>query len=731
MEIGKEEAEERKDRPSAARWLSKIEASQEAQKEHNDLANEAWREYLGVDTNGTVKDNKNQTRYPIYWSSVQTIQPALYSRTPIPVIEKAFNDLRDDLGRLGAIMNERLANYLMSSTPFDRVMYHTRDLFIHAGRTTCRVFFDGAVSEEVVRKKYTKQERDGVLGLVNEEGEAPEEGEELFEEDGEIYSESVSESIAKAQVELLPVFHDDYLHNANARTSEEVDWMAFRSLLTKEEAEDRFGEEIANRLKYTDTRSEEKNEKQKAYCEKNVAVWEIWDKTKKQVLWVADCYKDDVLDVKPDPYELQGFFPCAPLMLGTVGHENLYTVPDYAQLRSLILQLHALGSRFRKLVAATKKRGLADGSVDELRGLTSGDDGDFLFVNNFKELIGDGGIEKLVKFFPTGEIVEAIQTLANVSNMFEQKFNEIWGIPDILRGTSDPRETAAAQQLKGSYATLRFSSRQREFQRLVRDSIELMCDLALKKLPQEKLMQIMGYEFMSPEDQALFPQALTLISDDSSRKLRINIETDSTITQNQASEAENRNYLAKSLFEGLKGIGQLSQQAPEYMPVLAQTILYVIRGLRDGKQLEDELETILQAQLQKQQQPQQPPPPDPQIVKAQMEAQLKQQQMQMEAQSMQAKMALQQAELQIKAQSLQVQLQKILADSQNEQQKTALEAQIADIDAFLKTSKLELEKEYLGLDLAERIQTEKRLQIETDLKVKEANKPEVRDGSGF
>jgi len=726
METGNEDQQDSTKTYSVAYWLTQLDAAKEAQKEHNDLADEAWKEYLGCDKKGSILENKNAARYPIYYSSVRTIQPALYSRTPVPVIEKRFDDMSDEVARVAAIMQERLAKHLMRACPFDRTMYHTRDNYIHSGRATTRVFFDALVNENKSQKFYERREVEGQAGFFDDEGNLPEEDKELYQDDdGRVYAEMVEESLDEVKAESMPVFHRDLLHTPNARTWEELEWIGFHSMMIKADVEDRFGEEIAQAVSYgAHNDGDEDKEKKTKAGDKYLSVWEVWCKRTKTVYWVTECYKEDFLDTRDDPYELANFFPCAPFMLGIVGVDDLYAAPDYAQLRPLINQLHAAADRMRRLFKSIKKRGLADGSVPELAALMTESEGDFIMVNNFKELIGDGGLDRLVEFFPTDELVSAIQTMAQITEMFEAKFNEVLGIPDILRGNSDPKETAAAQQLKGDYASLRFSSTQREFQRLVRDTIEMMCDLALHKFPTEKLQEIMGFQYMPQQDQAVFPYALELLQNDNERMLRIDIETDSTITTNQNAEIEQRNYLAKVLFQGLEGLGKMSQQNPQLTPIVAQLVMYVIRGVRGGKQIEGALEPLL---AQMTQQAMQPPPqqPDPAMAKAQMDGQMQQQKMQMEMQLAQGKMQLQQAELQIKAQQLQVQVQKIMSDSQNDQQKIALQGQIAELDAFLESSKIEMEREWLSRDMEERLMTEERLQVETALKVRDASKPEA------
>jgi len=54
-----------------------------------------------------------------------------------------------------------------------------------------------------------------------------------------------------------------------------------------------------------------------------------------------------------------------------------------------------------------------------------------------------------------------------------------------------------------------------------------------------------------------------------------------------------------------------------------------------------------------------------------------------------------------------------------------LQGQIAELDAFLESSKIEMEREWLSRDMEERLMTEERLQVETALKVRDASKPEA------
>lgn len=729
-------------------WLAQLDSAKEAARPHWKDADRAWIEYLGgsqqTSSLRALRDSrsKTDTRHPVYWSAVRTIQPALYSRTPIPVSERTFDEDSDPIARMATQCLERLAKYLMRSTPFDRVQYKTRDDYILTGKTTERVVFEANINQEPVKKYVTQiqvpapqqQPRVGPDGQpmppatpqmlsvwVDSEGEQLPPTAQVMQDEQGPFVEDMEEQLERVSVDLVPVHYRDILHTPNARHWDEVDWVAFRTLLTKEDAEERFGEEKAKLLQYNahagpaGDETEKKSKSNKAESpDRFVEVYEIWCKRKRKVYWLAECYKDDFVDVKEDPFELSDFFPCVPFMLGTCGPDDLYPLPDFIQLRPLIMQRHALAARLQTQVKSLRTSGLFDQGLPELADLMrDGSDNIFIGVKNFKELVGDGGLENVIKFFPLKEISDTIKMIVDIDRELDAKFNDLYGIPDILRGVSDPSETAAAQQLKGRYLSLRFSATQREFQRVVRDSIELMCDLALKKFPEDKLVEVMGVRYMQPDEQQLWPQVKLLLQDDDERKVRINIETDSTITMNEQAESEQRTGLAKVLFDGLGAMGQLAQAAPGIMPVIAETILYTVRGTRDGKQIEGSLEQAIQQMAQAAQQPPQPPQPDPNKVA---ELQMQQEKNRLDYQIAQAKLQLQQADLQVKGNSLAVELQKIAAATQGETERTALDAQIASMNNYLEQMRLDLDTQYAGMEMAEKIATEKRLAREEQRK---------------
>lgn len=728
-DIEPQEGEESaKDSPSSPTfWLSQIEAAEKAAEESRKITRRAWDEFLARTSRiASVKEGASaEARYPVYWSSIRTMQPAIYSRTPLPVSQKVFDSLEDKPARLASVGQERLAKYLMRACPFDRVQYATRDDFLMGGKATNRVFFDSDI-QQVEAKQYLQQQPmpgpDGQpsMGWFDDSGQpVPPDAVVMQDEDGS-YISAMEDSLESVECQLLPVYYYDILHTPNARHWEEVDWLSFKAPMKKRDVSKRFGEEIAELLTYkplVHTEDDKADTKPKRGLSSEYAdIWEIWDKSERTVRWLAPCYKEKFLDEKPDPYELAKFFPCPPFILGTIGAEDMYAVPDYAQLEPLISQIHGMAKRLKTIIRATRQRGIADAAFPELQDLASDTaETEFLLIENFSELVGDGGLERLVKFFPTEKFAETAKLLSEALQMYEQKFYEIYGLPDVLRGTSDPEETASAQQLKGRFLSLRFSSIQREFQRLVRDDVELLCDLALKKFPEQKLIHIMGFDRLQPDEAPLVPEVMKLLRDDKERQIRIEIETDSTITMNENAEIEQRNYLAKTLFDGLSSLSQVGETAPEMKPVIAEAILYLVRGVRDGKQIEDKLAGAIGLLTQ-------PKPPEDENKPDPMEMQ----KMQIQQAQVMSNEKVEMGKLQMKSRELDISEQKAAADTQLTAMQQSLDEQARKFDQEMTARDHELQQMKVVLEEREKWITEMRLQREDHAKMSSAGSPKKR-----
>ena len=125
------------------------------------------------------------------------------------------------------------------------------------------------------------------------------------------------------------VARDDFLHS-EARTWEEVTWIAFRVFLTRQECVDRFGTKggqgrQARRRPDGNCNAKLLDDDRKNDASKKATIYEVWDKTGREVLWLAKGHPD-VLDRSE---KLDGLFPCPKPAYGTMTADSLKPIPGY------------------------------------------------------------------------------------------------------------------------------------------------------------------------------------------------------------------------------------------------------------------------------------------------------------------------------------------------------------------------------------------------------------------
>lgn len=698
-------------------WLKFLKAAKKAAKKHWRDGRDAWNEYLCTERqveSASQLRYVQEKKYRIFWSSVRSIQPAFYARTPQVVANRLF-DIDDPVARVGCTLIERLGTQLLKGGEFDATMCAIRDDFILTEKATARVYFEADVRQEKVG--YEEAQGEGMDDMPQEP-----------------MLEDVLKSI---KVCTLPINFDDIVHTPFARHWDEIQEIAWRVPMTKAAFKARFGashpalqsvsfgDSLADLERDSDLSGEvEENVDQSAKAADAVTwVWECWCKLTKKVYWVSETYNDGFLDVKPDPYELVGFFPVAPFIIGTKPDKTLYPVPMFVPLRPLIAQLHNLINKIFQLISAVRRRAIADGSCDDLiAAINNLDDNEVIAVQNFAQIVEKGGVANLIQYLPVQELSNAIVELQGLTAVFKNEFFEFSGVPDLLRGSSDPIETAAAQQQKGNFLSLRFSWPQKQIQVIARDLIEMMIDLALKKFPDDYLAQICGVQHLTPEEQQLVPQAFQLLRDDKSRVVRIDIETDSTSYLNELEQRQNKNLVAQTVVNGLKEIASISQTAPAFTGTALKVLLFSLRSMNMGKSFEGEVTAAVGAmeqQMQQQQQAaaQQPPPPDYE----QMKLQLQQQKLAVEQQKAQAEIQQQSMELQLKQQA-------DMQDAALKQAQLQLEQRIVQFTEFIEQQRLQLEQYKAQLGLQEQFMEEQRLAQDTQLRMLEQAQPKPDKG---
>lgn len=420
------------------------------------------------------------TRLNILWSNVQTRLPALYARDPKPEAERRFKD-KDPVGRQVAEVLERCLDYTIQCTnPFGSILRQAVLDYELPGRGTVWVRYV---------PHFHKPELANETKPNNEEKT---QGEQLT---NQAPDEVAAERIKYEETILDYVYWEDFGHTW-ARTWEEVRAVWRIVYLTREEGVARFGDDFKDvPLDWGPKTLKDDRVKQDNKETKKAIIYEIWDKQNEEVIWVCKNHPK-TLDEKDDPLGLEHFFPCPPPLFANLTSDELVPTPNFTFYQDQANEIDELSSRITSIGKALKVAGVRDSSAEGLdRLLSEGTENALVPVDGWIALKEKGGLAGVMELLPLKDIAQSLGFLREQRQMMIDDVYQITGMSDIIRGLSDPNETATAQQIKGQFAVLRLSDAQSEVQRFCRDIIRIMAQIVadydietIKKISGVKLL---------------------------------------------------------------------------------------------------------------------------------------------------------------------------------------------------------------------------------------------------
>lgn len=674
-------------------------------------------------------------RFNILWSNIQTLMPALYAKKPKPDIERRFRD-KDDLGRVSSQVLERSVTYF-TNEQFDQAMRQAVFDRLLPGRGTVWV-------------RYEPHFKDAE---VEGNDEIKDEGTQITD-DVDTYGESESQEAAEPQqIVEDEVVCWDYVHwqdfgHTFGRTWEEVDAPWRKVYLTRKELVARFGEEIGEKITL-DYAPEDLKDVKYDEVEKKATIYEIWCKSEKKVYWIHKSYEVGPLDVKDDPLGLTGFYPFPKPLYATLSNDDMMPVADYLEYQDQAHELDELTSRIGAITKCVKVAGVYDASAAGVeRLLAEGVENQLVPVSQWAIFGEKGGLKGVMDLMPMEEILKTLLGLYEARGQVKQDLYEITGLSDIIRGASNPNETARAQEIKSQFGSMRLTSNQDDVARFARDLIKIGTEIIAEHFSLDTIKSICGMKLLTaqekqmismqqqmqqaapsqrPTAQALNPATQTasggvppapppqmdeemeelmlnptweevdgLLRDDPARSYRIDIETDSTIKFDQQQDKEAR-------IEFLQATSGFLEKAltvpPELAPLAGKMLEFGIRGFKVGKDLESAFEVAIR-KLEKKAQNPQAEKPDPEMVKVQGEMQVKQQEMQMDQQKAAADAQLEQMKMQgeaaLEKMKMEMEMRKDMAIAKLEAETQILVAQIqakASLKSTALTTKANADKE--------------------------------------
>lgn len=541
---------------SAEYWLDEIGRAEGSFEKWNERAKKVVDRYRDERSGAEV----HRRKFNILWSNTQVMKPALYGRMPKPEVSRRYND-QDPIGRAAAMIQERALEYEVEEYPdYNQAM-------------------SGAVEDRLLPGR-------GVAWVRYE----------MDEETGH---------------ECAPtdyVHWQDFLHNP-ARTWDEVWWVARRVYMTKDEGAARFGDIFAQVPIETKKDSQADRETPKDSMRNKAQVWEIWDKNKKEVCWIAKGFRFE-LDRKPDPLQLESFFPCPRPLYATTTTGSLIPVPDYCEYQDQAEELDLISQRISLLTKALKVRGVYNAEYKSIkRLLQETEDNELIPVDSWAAFAEKGGLKGAVDWLPIDMVSKVLESLFVAREQCLTVIYQTIGLSDIMRGSTDSDETLGAQQLKANFGSMRLRSTQAEVARFATDLLRLKAEIQCRFYSPEKLLEMAGIQHTQDgQNQQLVMQAVQLLKQAKLSDFRISIESDTLAQIDEGQEKQEMVEFVTSLGTMLKEALPIVQGAPALLPAIGETIKLVIRKQRAGRAIEAAWDQALQAAAQQIAGPQGIPP---------------------------------------------------------------------------------------------------------------------------
>lgn len=561
-------------------------------------------------------------RANIFYANVNTIKESLFNSLPKPSVSRIHKgDYEDDVARVAALILQRALSY----------------------EIICAKSFQEAIKYAILDRLVPG------IGQVWVRFEKPE---QLF---------------------VDVVYWEDFLYEP-ARSWDLVTWVARIHELDKKAFIEAYGQKGFDQAEEVLSDS---SITPKEITDGKYRVYEIWDKKQRKVFHVVKGAKDPLKSVD-DPYRLPDFFPCPKPLVASPKTSSFLPVTDYHQAQDQYNELDVLYARMSLIVQAVKVAGAYDSSATEIGQMLQGQENKLIPVDNWAMYAEKGGAKGMIDWYPIEQIVTVFQALQSQYEAVKSMLYEVTGMSDIMRGQSNQYETAAAQQIKAQFASVRMNGYQRDTSEFVRDILRVMSGIMCSLYSDQKFQQICGS--FSQEDQQYLQAAVRVLRNDIMRMYKVDIEADSLTQSDWALEKEQRAEVVGVISQFLTSALPAATQYPEMAPMLVAMLKFSLAGYKGAAEIEGIIDNALQALMA---QAQNPPPKEPTPEEQKME--LEKQKAELKSQSDQQKAALdaqkQQQEMAFKEREHQLQL--VMAQQEMEHKR-----EMAELDMRIKRMEL-------------------------------------------
>ena len=563
-----------------------------------------------VGTEGRGRDSQAGTggmfRLNIFNSNVTTITSMLYGKLPRVDVSRVDHTGNDDVARVAAEMMERMLRIDLQKNgeSYNDVFKATLEDRMLGGLACTRVrysFDEEVLTREVIAEKET-------LGYS-----------ETTEESTDIAMEAIDDTQeSKITEEYAPcdyVYWDDVLWGW-CRSYTDMPWIGYRTYLSKDEVEKRFGTKTADTIQLKQQgisqNPDQPNDPDMASAWQKAEIWEIWDKKARKVCWFSPG-TDYILDSKPDTLKLKNFFPSPEFFLANPTNSLYIPTPDFHLAQDLYNEIDILQTRIAILTEAVKVIGVYDASATGVqRMFKEGVENDLIPVDNWALFAEKGGVKGSIDWVPIADIVNALEKLRSVRDETIALLQQVTGMADIMRGQLDNQYEGVGQtNAKVKFGSTRVQALQDQFADFIAELMQLKAEVICRHFSPETIFAQSNMEF-SP-DRELAPQAIQLMKSPDYLPFRVKIQPETMAMQDYAQLQEERSAYLNGLSTFLQAAAPLIQQDKRVLPFLLQMLKWAMAGFKGASEIEGVLDQAIETMSQPDQQEQPESPEDKKI----------------------------------------------------------------------------------------------------------------------
>jgi len=524
-------------------------------------------------------------RTNFFHTNIQTLQAQLYGAVPKVDVKREFNDPDDDVARVAAVLYKRIlqSEIEASDEAFPTAVRSALQDRLLPGIGVCRVRYEMETKKENALNPETLQ--------VEE-------------------SESVG-------FEEAPI---DYVHWQDfrwgwCRTWTEMPWCAFRSYLDKEACIARFGEDVANKLEFSDqspSGMDDKDNYTDKFQENNIKtcqIWEIWNRKDKTVYWWSQGY-DKTLDIKPDPLGLRDFWPMPRPLMANITTSLMVPKADYTFAQDIYVEIDVLATRIANITQACKVVGVYDSSTGDSVGrmLQEGVENTLIGVDNWAVLGEKGGLKGVIDWLPIEDIAAVLNLLNAQLEATKNLLYEVTGLSDLVSGgKTDEYVSDGTNRLKAKFGSIKIQSFQDEFARFCSDLEAIKAEVIGKHYRPESIYRQSSAQYIAQADQEFVEPAIQLMQSPEVR-WRVVIKPESISLLDYAELKDDRIGWMNGMATMLQSAAPIIEADPASKPMLLEMIKFSMAGYKGAEYMEGMFDKMIAASSAQQEEPDKPDP---------------------------------------------------------------------------------------------------------------------------